>query len=74
MKPIVIHRDVKPLNMLIDNNRKTIKICDFGSVRFIKGSMTAQQGTPLYMAPEVSSVHLPPQNPLSHTLSMQIVQ
>lgn len=53
MDPIVIHRDVKPLNMLIDKTNNTLKICDFGTVRYKRTFMTEDQGTALYMAPEV---------------------
>lgn len=49
----VIHRDVKPLNMLLDKSRKILKICDFGLGRFFATNMTKRTGTYIYMAPEV---------------------
>ncbi|KAH8397470.1 hypothetical protein KR222_006395 [Zaprionus bogoriensis] len=54
MEPVpVIHRDVKPLNMLVDKSRKVLKICDFGTVRYFQSKMTNCLGTAVYMAPEV---------------------
>ncbi|XP_030244387.1 mitogen-activated protein kinase kinase kinase 7-like [Drosophila navojoa] len=49
----VIHRDVKSLNMLVDAERKNLKICDFGFVRQSRTEMTEARGTLIYMAPEV---------------------
>lgn len=50
----VIHRDIKPQNVLISANG-IIKICDFGFARAIenKAMITSIKGTPLYMAPEL---------------------
>jgi serine/threonine protein kinase len=49
----VIHRDLKPDNMLLDNNW-TLKLTDFGEARAQNtgGTMTSV-GTPIYIAPEV---------------------
>ena len=51
----IIHRDIKPKNILIANNKKTIKICDFGfSKHYDKKKMNMTLcGSPLYMAPEI---------------------
>jgi len=51
--PPLIHRDLKPHNLLVDENWR-VKVCDFGLSRFIenKRDMTAC-GTPAYAAPEV---------------------
>ncbi|KAH8385496.1 hypothetical protein KR093_011244 [Drosophila rubida] len=51
--PSIIHRDVKPSNMLLDKNKKILKICDFGNMRQIGTNMTNESGTFRYMAPEV---------------------
>lgn len=51
----IIHRDVKPKNILVTNNMNTIKLCDFGFAKHhdgIKRIMTIC-GSPLYMAPEI---------------------
>ena len=54
----VIHRDLKPSNILVGAGG-TIKICDFGIARHvtskngIAATMTGQQGSPRYMAPEI---------------------
>lgn len=51
----IIHRDIKPKNILITNNNTKIKICDFGLAK-IKESMSrifTICGSPLYMAPEL---------------------
>jgi len=52
----VLHRDVKPENILIaeKDEKYTAKVTDFGLARFIKsGSISASTaGTPIYMPPE----------------------
>lgn len=50
----IIHRDIKPQNILLHNSK--IKICDFGfSQTYKEGSSLFKTicGTPLYMSPEV---------------------
>lgn len=49
----VIHRDIKPQNLLLTSDRKTVKIADFGVARFeaMEGAIT-RVGTNIYAAPE----------------------
>ena len=49
----ILHRDIKPQNILIDNN--VVKICDFGFARDLKNNdlLNTFCGSPLYMAPEI---------------------
>ena len=49
----ILHRDIKPQNILINNN--IIKICDFGFAKNIKDNdlLSTFCGSPLYMAPEI---------------------
>jgi serine/threonine-protein kinase len=51
----VVHRDIKPPNILMENHTKRPLVSDFGTARFIKGEELGEEfilGTPLYMAPE----------------------
>ncbi len=54
--PVIIHRDLKSLNILIDENW-VAKVSDFGLSRFkaptVSEKMTGQAGTYHWMAPEV---------------------
>lgn len=51
-KPL-IHRDVKPLNLLLTNKGRNLKICDFGTVADKSTMMTNNRGSAAWMAPEV---------------------
>ncbi|KAH8376599.1 hypothetical protein KR093_000191 [Drosophila rubida] len=53
--PKILHRDLKPKNLLIFNNFRTLKICDFGTVKQLVTKMSCV-GTASYMAPEVSNL------------------
>jgi cyclin-dependent kinase 2 len=52
----VIHRDLKPQNLLVDASTKTVKLCDFGLARAyglpIK-TYTHEIVTLWYRAPEI---------------------
>jgi serine/threonine protein kinase len=49
----VIHRDIKPQNLLLTSDRKIVKIADFGVARFeaMEGAIT-RVGTNIYAPPE----------------------
>lgn len=51
----IVHKDIKPSNILVNHTGDVIKVCDFGlSVEFIPGQhMTSGAGTRAYQAPEV---------------------
>ena len=61
----VIHRDIKPQNLLLTANREVVKIADFGVARLDAhdGAIT-RVGTNIYSAPE--------HNPLVHTGPLDI--
>lgn len=52
----IIHRDIKPDNILLSNDYKTIKICDFGFSHYVDDNNDYLKnmiyGSPIYMAPE----------------------
>jgi serine/threonine protein kinase len=61
----VIHRDIKPQNLLLTTDRQIVKIADFGVARFeaSEGAIT-RVGTNIYAAPE--------HNPLVQTGSLDL--
>lgn len=51
----IIHRDMKPKNILLSSDKKVIKLCDFGFAKHVDSlkRVTTICGSPLYMAPEL---------------------
>ncbi|WP_208761711.1 serine/threonine-protein kinase [Microbispora hainanensis] len=54
----VVHRDIKPGNILVEENTGRVRLTDFGVARVLHGPGLTQTtsiiGTPTYLAPEVA--------------------
>lgn len=67
----VIHRDIKPNNLLLTENRKTVKIADFGVARFDGAdSPITRVGTNIYAAPEHSPLNIAAEIAHGHTVRL----
>ena len=53
LHPVIVHRDVKPSNLLVDENWN-VKVADFGFARIKEENATMTRcGTPCWTAPEI---------------------
>jgi serine/threonine-protein kinase ULK/ATG1 len=59
-KHSIIHRDIKPKNILLTNSRRVLKIADFGFAKKVINQSLHETfcGSPLYMAPEIMNNNL----------------
>lgn len=55
--PPLVHRDFKPPNLLLMDECRKIKVCDFGIACDVHSHMTSNRGTTYWMAPEVFMDH-----------------
>lgn len=57
----IVHRDLKPENILVNRDTNVVKICDFGSSKYIdqNGKNTPYIVSRYYRAPELILYHFP---------------
>src|SRR4051812_24077789 len=71
----IVHRDVKPANVLLGADGRTVKLADLGIATAIEGTRITMSGTVLgtaaYMAPEQLEGHKP--GPASDIYSLAVV-
>ncbi len=64
----VIHRDIKPQNLLLTKDRKVVKLCDFGVAKLnVSDEPITRVGTNLYAPPEHSPAFIDTQGGLHIT-------
>ena len=74
--PPILHRDVSSANVLLNPlpfNQWFAKLCDFGSVNFLKQSQTTCVGNPAYAAPEAYDPKKGSQSPGMDTFSFGVL-
>ncbi|XP_030529639.1 serine/threonine/tyrosine-protein kinase HT1-like [Rhodamnia argentea] len=62
----IIHRDLKPSNLLLTEDKKHLKLADFGLAREVSTEMTGEMGTYRWMAPELYSIEPCPRGTRRH--------
>jgi len=70
-----IHRDIKPNNIMIEENTLNVKLIDFGLSKIAEKTETYTEnkgGTPRYMAPEFYQVDKTKQRPIKITTKVDI--